>query len=79
MKSDAASFDFSGAVSPATDPFGRFGGYRNTGGGLARGLELSVETNPIRSLTLRSAYTYTNADERRSIFASGCSALNSSR
>jgi iron complex outermembrane receptor protein len=68
---EGIAFDFSGAVNPATDPFGRFGGYRNTGGGLARGLELSVETNPIRTLTLRSAYTYTNADERRSIFASG--------
>ena len=26
-------FDFSGAISPTTDPFGRFGGYRNTNGG----------------------------------------------
>jgi outer membrane cobalamin receptor len=68
---EAIAFDFSGAISPDTDPYGRFGGYRNTTGGLARGVELSVETNPIRSMTVRSAYTYTNADERRSIFSSG--------
>jgi outer membrane cobalamin receptor len=67
----AIVFDFSGADTPATDPYGRFGGYRNTGGGLARGVELSIETNPIRNLTLRSSYTYTNADERKSIFATG--------
>ncbi len=30
-------FDFSGAINPATDPFGRFGGYVNTDGGIARG------------------------------------------
>ena len=64
-------FDFTGAITPETDPYGRFGGYRNTGGGLARGVELSIETNPIRNLTLRSSYTYTNADERRSIFSTG--------
>ena len=39
-------FDFSGAINPATDPFGRFGGYRNTGGGLVRGLEASFEIAP---------------------------------
>lgn len=67
----AIVFDFTGAVTPATDPYGRFGGYRNSGGGLARGVELSLETNPIRNLTLRSSYTYTNADERLSIFSTG--------
>jgi vitamin B12 transporter len=64
-------FDFSGLITPETDRYGRFGGYRNTGGGLARGLELSLESNPMRSLTLRSSYTFTNADERRSIFSTG--------
>jgi len=58
-------FDFSGAISPTTDPFGRFGGYRNTNGGLARGLEFSVEASPTRSLDLSGSYTYTNADQRR--------------
>ncbi|HTG72597.1 MAG TPA: carboxypeptidase regulatory-like domain-containing protein [Terriglobia bacterium] len=57
-------FDFSGAISPETDPFGRFGGYRNTNGGLARGLEFSVEASPSRSLDLSGSYTYTNADQR---------------
>ncbi|HKP73533.1 MAG TPA: hypothetical protein VJT82_11380, partial [Pyrinomonadaceae bacterium] len=46
------------------DPFGRFGGYVNTRGGLARGVELSVATTPTRTLDLTAAYTYTNADER---------------
>jgi len=58
-------FDFSGAISPVTDPFGRFGGYRNTNGGLARGFELSVTASPSRSLDLSSSYTYTNADQRQ--------------
>ncbi len=58
-------FDFSGAISPVTDPFGRFGGYRNTNGGLARGFEFSVEASPSRSLDLSGSYTYTNADQRR--------------
>jgi vitamin B12 transporter len=58
-------FDFSGAISPATDPFGRFGGYRNTNGGLARGFEFSVAASPSRSLDLSGSYTYTNGDQRR--------------
>jgi vitamin B12 transporter len=57
-------FDFSGVIDPATDPFGRFGGYRNTGGGLARGAELSVSATPTTSLTLLASYTYTNSDSR---------------
>ena len=58
-------FDFSGAISPITDPFGRFGGYRNTDGGLARGLEFTVHLSPLRSLDLSGSYTYTNADQKR--------------
>jgi vitamin B12 transporter len=68
---EAIIFDFSGVILPETDPYGRFGGYRNTAGGLARGLELSIETNPSRNSTLRSSYTYTNADERHSLFNTG--------
>lgn len=68
---EAIIFDFSGFINPATDPYSRFGGYRNTAGGLARGLELSFETNPIRTMTIRSSYTFTNADERVSTFANG--------
>jgi iron complex outermembrane receptor protein len=57
-------FDFSGAIDPATDPFGRFGGYRNTDGGLARGLELSLTATPTRTLSLFSGYTYTKSLQR---------------
>ncbi len=53
------------------DPFGRFGGYLNTGGGLARGVELSAEAKPWRGMTLLPSYTYTNADERNSILTDG--------
>ena len=47
------------------DPFGRFGGFLNTGGGLARGLELGGEFAPARSFDLFASYTYTNSDQRR--------------
>ena len=57
-------FDFSGAIDPATDPFGRFGGYRNTDGGLARGLELSLTATPTRTLSLFTGYTYTKSLQR---------------
>ncbi|MGC4051544.1 MAG: TonB-dependent receptor [Paludibaculum sp.] len=55
-----------GYAGLTNDPYGRFGGYVNLGGGLARGVELSGEARPYRSLTLSSSYTYTNADERNS-------------
>ena len=67
---EAIIFDFSNIV-PATDPWGRFGGYSNTRGGLARGLEWSIEAMPYRSLTLQSSYTWTNADDRVSQLADG--------
>ena len=57
-------FDFSGTINPATDPFGRFGGYRNTNGGIARGAELSVTATPTRTLNLSVAYTYTKSLQR---------------
>ena len=53
-------FDFANFPA-ATDPFGRFGGYRNTGGGQARGVELSVQAAPAASSSLRVAYTYTDS------------------
>jgi vitamin B12 transporter len=68
---ETIQFDFTGLISPDTDPYGRFGGYRNTGGGIARGVEFSVEARPARSTTLQMGYTYTNADERRSVFRGG--------
>jgi vitamin B12 transporter len=57
-------FDFSGVINPATDPFGRFGGYRNTDGGIARGVELSMMATPTRTLNLSAAYTYTKTLQR---------------
>jgi len=64
-------FDFSGLINRQTDPFGRSSGYRNTGGGLSRGVEFGLEAQPTRRLSLRSAYTYTNADERLSVLLGG--------
>jgi iron complex outermembrane receptor protein len=61
---DVIVFDTSGFVNPATDPFGRFGGYFNTGGGLARGVELGATTKPYRTLDLSASYTFTNAATR---------------
>ena len=46
------------------DPFDRFSGYVNTGGGLARGVELSADLAPTRTLNLFAAYTHTNSDQR---------------
>lgn len=68
---EVISFDFSGFINPVTDPFGRFGGYRNTGGGLARGVELSLQAAPSSSTTLTAAYTFSNSDEKVSIFTGG--------
>lgn len=62
---DVIAFDFSGLINPATDPFGRYGGYLNTRGGLARGVELSASLAPTRTTNLTAAYTYTNARERQ--------------
>jgi iron complex outermembrane receptor protein len=55
-------FDFSGAIRPETDPFGRFGGYRLVEGGKAKGLEIEAATEPSRGLRLSAAYTYNAAE-----------------
>ncbi len=39
---EVIEFDMSGVILPETDPFGRWGGYLNTNGGLARGAELQL-------------------------------------
>jgi iron complex outermembrane receptor protein len=57
-------FDFSGVINPSTDPFGRFGGYRNTNGGIARGAELGLTATPTSSLNLSASYTYTKSLQR---------------
>ncbi len=61
---EVIGFDFSGKINPVTDPFGRFFGYLNTGGGLARGLELSATASPSRMLDVFVSYTYTNSDQQ---------------
>lgn len=59
------------SVRPATDPFGRFGGYRNTGGGLARGVETQVEAVVTRSTRFQFAYTHARSQERVSAVIGG--------
>ena len=68
---EVIGFDGGGIVKPSTDPYGRFGGYRNTGGGLARGVELSAEAAPMRALRVQSSYTYTNASDKISSIIGG--------
>ena len=60
-------FDESGLINPATDPFGRFIGYINSQGGLARGAESSARFAATKTLDLSAAYTYTNAIEKTPI------------
>jgi vitamin B12 transporter len=62
-------FDTSGAITPLTDPLGRNGGYRNTGGGIARGVEISSTLAATRSLQLNGAYTYTDARQQTPLVA----------
>ena len=57
-------FDFTGLIDFTTDPFGRFGGYLNTNGGIARGAEVELRATPIRTLNLTAAYTFTKAQQR---------------
>ena len=60
---DTIIFDF--ANFPPNDPFGRFGGYRNSkGGGIARGIELSTQVTPTSRTNVQLNYTYTNSDFR---------------
>ena len=68
---EVIAFDFSGVISPDTDPYGRFGGYRNTRGGIARGVEVSMEATPSRTLRINSSYTFTNSMERVSSTVDG--------
>jgi iron complex outermembrane receptor protein len=53
------------------DPYGRFGGYYNTGGGISRGVELSGQYRPDTKTTLLASYTYTNARDRNSQYYTG--------
>jgi len=49
---------------PPGDPFGRFFGYANTGGGIARGVELGAHISPTAKTNLGMSYTYVNSDSR---------------
>lgn len=51
-------------TSFATDPLGlgRFTGYENQPGGLARGVEGSLDAAPFRGTNVRASYTFTNSD-----------------
>ena len=53
------------------DLYGRYGGYINAGGGLARGVEVSGEARPWRSMMIQASYVYTNAIERNAILTGG--------
>ncbi len=58
---EVIGFEFGGAIDPATDPFGRFGGYLNARGGLARGVETTVQFHPHQRFHLQGSYTYTDS------------------
>ncbi|MEI9972217.1 MAG: hypothetical protein WDO73_09265 [Ignavibacteriota bacterium] len=58
------TFDTSGRIDPATDPWGRFLGYLNSRGGISRGVELSAAAAPTRTLNVSASYTYIDAIER---------------
>jgi outer membrane receptor protein involved in Fe transport len=60
-----------GYANLTNDVYGRWGGYVNTGGALARGVEISAEARPVRRLIVQTSYTYTNADERNSALIGG--------
>ena len=51
-------------ATPANDPYGRYGGYIDAGGGIARGVEVAGEARPWRTMLLRASYVYTNAIEK---------------
>jgi iron complex outermembrane receptor protein len=63
-------FDFSGAIDPATDPYGRFLGYVNGSGGLARGVETEAHVRA-GGLSMRTAYTFTDARTDRDLGVPG--------
>ena len=57
-----------GTVTAA--PYSRpFGGYRNGGAGIARGLELSGKVSPVQNTNVQVSYTYTNSESRTPTFA----------
>jgi iron complex outermembrane receptor protein len=65
--SEILVFDFSGAIDPATDPFGRFGGYLSADGGVTQGIELAAALAPAPGSRIQASYTYTDAEPPRGI------------
>jgi vitamin B12 transporter len=60
-----STIDFFNDLFPQPDPFGRtFGGYYNTNGRVARGVEVSMDAAPSRHFDVFTSYTFTNSDER---------------
>jgi outer membrane cobalamin receptor len=59
---EAIIFDFSGAIDPALDPFGRSAGYRSVGTELASGVEITASATPSASTRLSAAYTFVDAE-----------------
>jgi len=56
--------------SVAAQPYSRpFGGYRNGGAGIARGVELSGKLSPSKNTNIQASYTYTNSESRAATVA----------
>ena len=53
------------------DVYGRTGGYYETKGGTARGVELSADVHPSRKTSIKASYVYTNARDRNSQYYTG--------
>src|SRR6185312_15944285 len=49
---------------PSGDPFGRFFGYANGGGGRARGVEFSAQVSTTRRTRASLSYTYTDSNSK---------------
>ena len=60
-----------GVVQPGSDPFGRASGYYNGAGGTSRGVELTAEMRPVRSILVRGSYAYVNADTDQDLAVRG--------
>ncbi len=65
------AFDLGTVIQAATDPYGRSFGYINGSGGLSRGVEISAESRPNGSLTVRGSYTYARVHTDRDITVPG--------
>ncbi|OYT68532.1 MAG: hypothetical protein CFK52_14820, partial [Chloracidobacterium sp. CP2_5A] len=61
------AFDSSGVLNPRNDPFRRSSGYINGSGGISRGVEISFNARPTKTLTLNGSYTHTSAGTDRDV------------